>query len=125
MNLSKGRMTRRENLVFNVKVDEEHTKIHKQKIKEFLTGLSDTIPYIGDGDSINVDYNVVVEYFGNVASKLATLIYLREHGCKVDVNIAELEHGKCLLAEVIKHLDTLLTQKPVSGDHQESQPSED
>jgi hypothetical protein len=60
------------------------------------------------GDTINLKYDILLKYLGEVGAKMRAIVELREQGIPVHISIGEMTHGRCLFAEVVQHLDTIL-----------------
>ena len=59
-------------------------------------------------DLINVNYEIEIDYIGDIALRLMAIIQMREMGIPVHINMKELTDGRCLFAEIIQHMDTIL-----------------
>lgn len=86
-------------------------EIDNRGYKDFKEGIDQIAGHefdIMEGDTLKLNYALSIEYFGKVAENLKTIIDLREAGYKTEINMTEANHGRCLIAEVLMHVDTIL-----------------
>ena len=61
------------------------------------------------GDTLTVDQCVDIDYFGNTAKVLDTIVRLCEFGGKITkANMSELKHGQSILVDVVRSMDKVI-----------------
>ena len=93
---------RAEELDFIIKMNSEQ---YDDSMLKDLMSLETTM---SDGDKITIEYKLFVHYYGRVASILGEITRLRDEGVPVNVDITGLRHSRCLLADILIHVDTLI-----------------
>ena len=92
---------RYEQLVFNLELRKAESKAHKQDIELIVLGP----PEMDNGDTLKLRYQLSIEYWGDVVTKLKAIgRILADPGVVASVSTEELRHGTCIIQDVLTEL---------------------
>ncbi len=96
---------RTERICIRLQLDKKYVSELESLIKAFV----DHDPQMCEGDILNLTYELFINYWGDVATKLRLLNKIMTHpGIKIiQANLKELTDGTCLIQEICTNIHTL------------------
>jgi hypothetical protein len=100
-------LKRQEYCTFDMKLTTPLAEKYKETIETLLTGKSSIV--MQDDDSLKLNYHFFIQYYGDVAEKLAAV----EHICRdpdiiVSVDCELLEKAQCLVYNALHRLNEVI-----------------
>ena len=89
---------RDEHLVFRFSLDKKKAEKHTQSINVLLNGKT---PEVQKGDTLHVDYDLMIHYRGVATALMAIQQILNDHEVIIDTTTEEVKHGVCLIQDVL------------------------
>jgi len=101
-------MSRTEHVRFTLSVNKSAAEAFADEIKTVLGGKS---PEVAGDDTLSLTYEVFIQYWGDVAARLAAIRrLLKAPDVTVAASMKELTQGHCIIENVVREL-TLLQQR--------------
>lgn len=94
--------TRTEKVIFKLQLDKEQADKNKDALEVFGNYL------LQDGDILKLNYVFNIDYINGIEENFDALIKLSDNGVIVSADMKELLHGRSLLLELLKKLQTLM-----------------
>ncbi len=100
--------TRTEAVQLRLTLDRGLAEAHETALETILDGK---VPRCQAGDTLKVEYQFSIAYFGNVVAKLKAINEMIASGVATDGSIEELIHGRSLIREVLSQFDRLIARE--------------
>lgn len=94
-----------ENVNFSVKVKSDEIQKHLSDIKAIAKDLDFSL--LKNGNDLQVNYRITLEYFDNVNSAISSLLNLCREGVVVDLDYSEAQRGESIILELGRNIERI------------------
>ena len=94
-------MNRREDVCFKLKLNHRLAEKFRKRLEDLkLTDFGDTAA----GDTVNIDYKLFIDYYGNVVENLELFVEMADAGVIITGDLENVRGGQVLIKRVLESL---------------------